>query len=222
MDSENSFVLGERYLAYVNSTNEKEMLRDYVTCEYVMGNLPIKPNDTRPKNILDLGCGTGANLGWLMELFKGHNVEGIDRSKAQISQITIPGAPVMHVAFEDHRKGNYDFILASHVLQYIDTPGIEFIGKVREALTTNGEAWFIQQRVIGMYEIIGHTRRYVENSRLKHWLSFEDYVLMLRSAGIPHARKALRTSFEGVNFKNPTPQDKRRLEFILCLPHDFD
>jgi SAM-dependent methyltransferase len=221
MDSESSFVNGERYVAYASATNEKQLLKEYVETEYLLGNLPINQKCKSSKRVLDLGCGTGANLEWLLKVFKGHNVEGIDRSKAQLSKIIIPDAPIRHISFEDFRGRNYDFILASHVLQYIDTHPKQFIAKVYESLNANGEAWFVQQTKTGMYQIINSAKDYLQNSRFREWHTFEDYKEMIDNLGLSYSTHVLPTSFEGIDFKNPTPKDVLRIEFMLCLD-DYD
>lgn len=222
MDSENSFTKGARYNAYVRGTNEKTLLRQYILSEYLAGNLSIKPR-TLGKRVLDLGCGTGAILSILENIFANCEVIGLDRSKEQLSEIeTVKrNVELINVAFEDYNRTGFDFILVSHVLQYIDTDPEEFILKIIHSLNAGGEVWFILQTKRGMCELISYTRDLITLPRFKNWLTFEDYVAVIETLGFRHEIVILPTSFSGINFKNPSPLDRLRLEFIFCLNQPY-
>lgn len=222
MDSENSFLKGERYAAYCKHTNEKDFLRKHVKNAYVNGELLISPFSRKIGRVLDLGCGTGENLRWMLDVFSRHHVEGIDRSKQQLNVIKEEDSPVRHVNFEDFASKKYDFILVSHVLQYIDTDATSFISKVYESLNYNGQAWFVQQTTVGMYEVISSVKEHLNQSRFSNWSSFSDYVRLVDEMGLCYNTYILDSSFTGINFSFPNYEDKLRLEFMLGLDRGFD
>ena len=154
-----TFTLPINYQAYIVSTNEKTLLHKELARAYWAGELPIRPGDSN-KRVLDLGCGLGTNTSVLLGLFDQHNVFAIDRSKdfldCAASHVIDAhnNLTIEHCAFEDFTQGRFDFILCSHVLQYIDTELIPFIKKISESLTPDGEAWIVLQEERGINELI--------------------------------------------------------------------
>ncbi len=223
MGSENSFWLPGRYVAYVSKTNEKTVLHQHIKNEYEAGNLPIKYE--QQGRVLDLGCGTGANTEALSKIFRNSLIVAIDRSPQQLSYAVaqnVGGVIYIPIPFEDFSYSNYDFVLASHVLQYIDTDPKSFIRKMIDALSTDGEAWIVQQTRKGMYEIISHQKAFLTNPRFNTWLTLEDYIKMVDEIGFTYRLQLLPTSIDGINFENPSEEDRRRLEFMFCLDQGFD
>jgi len=85
--------------------------------------------DILPKNesftLLDVGCGKGAGIGFLHQLFPKGHMEGIDFSDHGI-KIAREKFPVPNVNFHVNDaykvKGNYDYILMIEVLEHFRKP----------------------------------------------------------------------------------------------------
>jgi len=212
----------ERYLAYASKTNEKRLLHEYLQQEHQNGKLPLKPGYTG--KVLDLGCGTGINTKALAEIFEDCDITAIDKSPQMLRVAEKFQNGILYVPkpFEDLVFYNFDFILASHVLQYIDTDVRSFIRKIYEALSAGGEAWIVQQTRRGMFSLISHQRDFLESPIFSNWMTFEDYVRIVDELGFNYETTILPTSFQGIDFKDPSESDRRRLEFVFCLDRGFD
>lgn len=220
MDTKNSYKSAEQYSAYCRNTDEKVKLHEYVSRAF----------QANPKRILDLGCGNGVNTAFLADRFQTSLVDAIERSPAQISvaksQNSRQNITYTNLSFEEFKPAeSYDFVLASHVLQYIDSDLEGFVKKAGSILQPNGELWFVQQTRQGMAQIIAHQKPFLTNERFDHWKTFEDYYSMIKTAtreGFQIETSYLDSSIKEIDFTNPTKEDKLRLEFIFCLDKSFD
>lgn len=220
----------EPYLAYTQNTDEKEKLQNYIKNEFKKNNLPISARDTG-QEILDVGCGNGVNTLFLARLFKKHHITAIDSSLVQIEfakrNNNANNISYYCLSFEDWKiSQKFDFILASHILQYIESKPLNFIKKIIQSLARGGEAWIVQQTKKGMYEIIQHQKSFLDNPIFANWFTFEDYLPPVKRFAknklLTIKTKYLPTSFKSINFVKPTNEDKMRLEFILGLDQPFD
>lgn len=212
----------ERYRTYVKHTDEKIELANHLSGEYFAGKLPIRPGENG-KKALDIGCGNGVNLQILRNVFLDHQVIGVEQSFEQFQYAVaspIPRVHYIHSPYQEFRETNYDFALASHVLQYVDTNPVFFLSKLRYSLAESGEAWIVQHTEKGIAEIIRHMLPLTPH--LDDWKTFEDYVKIVQELGFSYDTHLLNTSIKGINFQNPSSEDKLRLEFILALDTDFD
>ncbi len=230
-DPENSYKRVEPYLAYVEKTNEKQKFITYMQSAYAEGSFPIKP-EQKGKHVLDIGSGNGLLAEAIARMLPGHRVDAIERSPAQfefaranhqLENITYANLPL-----EKYEPSSlYNFILASHVLQYIDSSTEAFVRRTAELLDAEGEAWLIQQTRRGMAEIISHQRPYLTSPRFDNWKTFEDYERETQEAfagsgEISITADFIDSSIEQIDFQNPSENDKLRLEFIFCLDRPFD
>jgi SAM-dependent methyltransferase len=220
MDEKNSYADSGRYLAYCQDTDEKTKLHECIREDLI----------PRPASILDLGCGNGINTAFLADYFSNSSVDAIERSPAQfdyaITHNNRKNTTYILNSFEDfHTDKKYDFILASHVLQYIDSNLESFVRKAISMLSSNAELWFVQQTRYGMAQIISHQRPYLANPRFGNWKTFEDYLPIIEDTlkkGFQIEISHLNSSFKQIDFANPSEEDKLRLEFIFCLTNTFD
>ena len=220
MDTKNSYKSATPYLAYCKATNEKQKLHDYISSAF----------DREPVSILDLGCGNGVNTSFIADRFQNASVDAIERSEAQIQEAISRNSRLnityVHTPFEQFEIGRkYDFILASHVLQYIDSDLEGFVKKATEMLEKDGELWFVQQTKEGMAQIINHQKPYLTNERFQNWKTFEDYqgtIEKLVGENYQISVDSLDSSFSQIDFANPSEEDKLRLEFIFCLDDSYD
>jgi cyclopropane fatty-acyl-phospholipid synthase-like methyltransferase len=220
MDTKNSYKNAEPYLAYCRGTNEKHKLHDYISSAF----------DKEPVNILDLGCGNGVNTSFIADRFQNASVDAIERSGSQIqeaiSRNSRSNINYVHTPFEQFETyKRYDFILASHVLQYIDSDLESFVKTATSMLEKDGEIWFVQQTKEGMAQIISHQRPYLTNERFQDWKTFEDYqdtIEKLVGKDYQISVDSIDSSFAQIDFANPSEEEKLRLEFIFCLDSSYD
>ena len=206
--------------AYCCNTNEKEELQQHIKKSF-----STKP----PIRILDLGCGTGIHTSFLSKEFR----------KSKIEAVNVPGELIEYamkenngqninyqaIPFEQYiTKIKFDFILMSHVLQYVKSPIHDFVSKALSLLVLNGQLWIVQHTKKGMAEILKHQEFFLSD-QFKVWKTFEDYEIIIKSIVDKEyliSTAYLNTSWNPINFKEPTEEDKRRLEFIFCLNEAFD
>lgn len=214
-------ILPERYKAYVDRTNEKEILKVLLAREFLLGNLSIRPGD-KGKRVLDLGCGIGALTTFLAQLFKNNDIVAIDRSKRILNyaeKIVSASTNVELVLgyFEDFSRKNWDFILCSHVLQYIDSDLKDFIKKIWESLRPGGETWIILQEQRGINQFIRKALPVLSHPdpHFLKWFVHDHVRKILDELGIPFTTGWFRSFFWAPNFKNPSPDDLNFLNFLL-------
>lgn len=216
MDALNSFTKAERYIEFLKGTDEIDLLIQRLWQEFLNRNLPIRPDDLSIKRVLDLGSGPGNISRELRRIFLGHDIRCIERTPIYKDIYDYEVVP-----FEDSEDRPYDFILLSHVLQYIDTDVESFLMKVIESLTADGEVWIIQQTQQGMYEVIMHVREHLTSQRFKTWQTFEDYIEIVdrlsKRKGCIYTIEYLPSSFAGFQWHSLSQSDILRLEFILCI-----
>ncbi len=222
MDTKNSYKESKQYLAYCKHTDEKQKLLEHIDLAF----------QTLPQRILDLGCGNGVNTMFLAERFPKARIDALERSPAQYTYAHQYHARtniryILQPFEQFNTQTKYDFILASHVLQYIDSDLEQFVKKASKMLAPDGELWFVQQTKQGMAQIIKHQKPYLLNPRFKEWKTFEDYVPKIREIFTDEClfsitEEHLNSSFTAINFSCPSKEDKLRLEFIFCLENSFD
>ena len=215
------FTVPENYRAYVERTDEKAQLAALLSQSYLKNDLPVRPGD-RGGRILDLGCGLGTNTSLLLNLFTEHEVHAIDVSRRFVDYASRNLRPadnlvLERVAFEDYRRSGFDFILCSHVLQYIDTNVDQFIAKIVGSLKPGGEAWIVLQEEVGINQLVQSARPVIENPNrhLQNWF-VHSYV---RELTFGRSDYVTATKFES-HFRAPdmaqlSSNDTAFLNFIL-------
>lgn len=223
-----TFTLPANYRAYVAGTDEKVLLHKELARAYWAGELPIRFGDSN-KRVLDLGCGLGTNTSVLLGLFDQHDVYAIDRSRDFLdyatSQIIDPNnnLTIEHSAFEDFTRRRFDFILCSHVLQYIDTELIPFIKKIYESLAAGGEVWIVLQEERGINELILASLPYLDapSPYFKKWFVHDAVRKILMDMGVEIRSRKILSHFRAPNIDDPAEEDIALLNFILLNGFDY-
>lgn len=217
-----------KYHAYVTRTNEKDLLKTMLAAAFQRGELPVRPGD-HGKRILDLGCGIGALTGFLAELFKGNDIYAIERSHkflAYAEQHVINPGNIRFYAqhFEDFAALDFDFILCSHVLQYIDSPIDDFLLLLRNSLKADGECWIILQEDAGINQIVRAVTPYLHkvNPYFARWFVHDHVRRRLSASNIPFKTSTFVSYFRAPDFKEPKGCDRQCLDFVLLDAFEED
>ena len=217
-----------KYQAYVSRTDEKDILKAMISSAFCKGELPIRPGD-HGKRILDLGCGVGAMTGFLATLFAGNDIYAIERAPQFIKyaeqHVVNPGNVRFYAKnFEDFALFDFDFILCSHVLQYIDSPIDDFLLLLRKALKAEGEAWVIVQEEAGINQIVRAVLPYLhrQNPYFVRWFVHDHIRSRLDVLGISFLTSKFVSYFRAPNFKEPKGCDRQCLDFVLLDAFEED
>ena len=95
--------------------------------------------DSRPLNILDVGCGDGYILDRVKEAFPDANTFGVEPNN-KAADLASKRHVIFEGVFEDYRTDiTFDLIFSSHVVEHVELP-IDFLKNIRLALNDNGVA----------------------------------------------------------------------------------
>jgi SAM-dependent methyltransferase len=121
------------------------------------------------------------------------------------------------IAFEDFPKKIFDFILCSHVLQYIDTPEIPFVKKILESLAPGGEAWIVLQEEIGINSLIETSIPYLNNPSpyFEKWFVHDHIRNVLVDFRIEIRTKKIPSFFRTPNLRQPGKEENDMMNCIL-------
>ena len=215
-----------KFEAYVKRTNEKEILKTLLNTAHVRGELSIGPDD-KGKKVLDLGCGLGSLTGFLAALFADCDIFALERSKPffDYAERAVPNPGNIRFYcrhFEDYAASRFDFILCSHALQYIDSPLDEFLLRIRESLTAEGEAWLVIQEEPGINEIVRAAIPTLTklNPHFESWFTHERVKQRLTELGIEHTSSRFISYFRALDFDHLDTEDRLCLDFILLDSYD--
>ncbi len=216
------------YRAYLARTDEKLLLQQELFNAYINKELPIGIGDVG-KKILDLGCEIGTHTSFLADLFKSHEIHAIDVSDSFIKCtkkriIANDHVSIDNIAFEDFSVTDYDFILASHVLQYIRTPLVSFIKKIIEHLAYGGEAWVVLQEEEGINSIVQAGKPYMKDPSpyFSNWFVHDKIRRILYDQNIVVKPNIINSNYICVDFDKVTPTDLNFLNFVLLGGYDIN
>ncbi|MGQ0663080.1 MAG: class I SAM-dependent methyltransferase [Pseudomonadota bacterium] len=110
-----------------------------------------------PRRILDVGCGTGAQLTRpLAKAFPGISVLGVDTDARSIAWARAQ-APLPNLAFDDFAAlpggGVFDLIVAAEVLEHVEDP-LGFLVSLRRNLAQSGRVVLTTPNGYGPFEIM--------------------------------------------------------------------
>ncbi|MBN1364218.1 MAG: class I SAM-dependent methyltransferase [Syntrophaceae bacterium] len=99
----------------------------------------IKQPAERTLKILDIGCGTGAQLDNMKKLFPYSETHGVDINKLALEKAEKGGHKLYYGRFEDVNLpcGYFDVVHSTHVIEHVERPDI-FVQKCLDLLSPNG------------------------------------------------------------------------------------
>lgn len=177
------------------------------------------------QNLLEVGCGVGAQTEILLERFPHLHVTGVDASAAQIEQakkrlgatthasrVRFLEGDALHLPFQDN---SFDGAFLCWFLEHVQTP-IEILEEVRRVLKTGGTI-FCNEVLNATFYIHPYSP-----ATLKYWFEFNDHQWSLKGdpfVGGKLANYLLKAGFQNIQTQvithhhdNRTP--KARAEFI--------
>lgn len=220
-----TFTAPTNYATYVVRTTEKHSLERQLVEAYWSGALSVRPGDRR-KRILDLGSGLGTNTIVLASLFQEHEIHAVDVSRdfAEAAAGNLASArlgrnaTIFRSAFEDFDRYHYDFVLCSHVLQYIDTPLDSFLRKIVGSLKADGEAWIVLQERRGISQLVQAATPFMSTpSRyFRRWFTHQQVrELVHEIQGIQMRCDWFPSCFRAPSLIDPSEVDIALLNFFL-------
>jgi len=218
----------EKYRLFCEHSDEKEHFQQYVLES--PGTSGLRYMLEEGGNILDIGSGEGTITEFLSKTFPKTQIDAIDPNLAQITRAQTENAGTnieyQNLSFEDFEsERKYEFILQSHVLQWFRGILKDSVKKAASLLSEKGEMWFVHQSDKAFRQLIDPLRDHLKNEYFENLMQFEEYAAKIKKilgGKYKYGEAYLDTSSEGVDFVNPSEEDKKRLEFILCLDQPFD
>lgn len=111
----------------------------------------------RPLRVLDIGCGTGANLtAPLARRFPTVEFVGLDSDPASIEFARQAGPALntrYHVELAAEDLGRFDLVIASEVIEHVEHPD-EFLAFLRGRLNTGGQVVLTLPNGFGPFELV--------------------------------------------------------------------
>ena len=110
----------------------------------------------RPARVLDMGCGTGANLTALLaERFQATRFVGVDSDEASIAfarRENLHGNARYILESEAGSLGTFDLVIASEVIEHVEDPDA-FLDFLKSRLTADGKIVLTLPNGYGPFEI---------------------------------------------------------------------
>jgi SAM-dependent methyltransferase len=110
-----------------------------------------------PKRVLDVGCGTGANLTVLLaQRFPGTTFVGIDSDQASIAyanRVNSAGNAQYFVEAALSDTGTFDLVIASEVIEHVEDPDA-FLNSLRGFLAPDGKLVLTLPNGLGPFELV--------------------------------------------------------------------
>jgi SAM-dependent methyltransferase len=96
------------------------------------------------RNIIDVGCGSGAGFLYLKEALSNVNYYGVEASEDSILSLNDMGVKVVDSdiegAWTERYKDSFDLLIMRHVLEHVLNP-VDALKKISKTLSSNGVAY---------------------------------------------------------------------------------
>jgi ubiquinone/menaquinone biosynthesis C-methylase UbiE len=210
---------------YLHGFTSEEQARLYHQARFFAPSIYQNVQFEHARNLLEVGCGVGAQTEILLERFPNLKITGVDASAAQISQAQahLARAPyatraqfmvgdALHLKFPDN---SFDSAFICWFLEHVQTP-IEILEEVRRVLQPGGMI-FCNEVLNATFYIHPYSP-----ATLKYWFEFNDHQWSMKGdpfVGGKLANYLLKAGFQNIRTQvvthhhdNRTP--KARAEFI--------
>jgi len=215
------------YLHGFTKTEQDRLYRQARFLEpYVFGDIELKG----AQNLLEIGCGVGAQTEILLERFPHLHITGIDLSKAQLkrarqhlskalkdSRLELIEASASKMPFESN---SFDAAFSTWLLEHVQEP-IKILSEARRVLKAGG--------IIYLHEVLNATLYLHPYSpaTLKYWFEFNDHQWNIK--GDPFVGAKLGNYLQSAGFQNietwtvpyhfDNRSSKKRSEFFEVWTH---
>jgi ubiquinone/menaquinone biosynthesis C-methylase UbiE len=188
---------------YLHGFSAEEQSRLYRQARFLEPSVFSKINLTNRKNLIEVGCGVGAQTEILLERFPSLQITGIDASKAQITQakkhlakpirqgrVNLQVADALHLPFLNNQ---FDSAFVCWFLEHVQTP-VEILQEIRRVLQSGG--------VIYCSEVLNNSLYLHPYSpaTLQYWFAYNDHQWSLK--GDPFVGAKLGNYLIAAGFQN--------------------
>jgi 2-polyprenyl-3-methyl-5-hydroxy-6-metoxy-1,4-benzoquinol methylase len=147
-----SDTFGEDYLQYEIENETPFLILQQLALKdagfYNIEKAILKKAVNEPPSILDVGCATGALLGFLRD--RGWRVTGVEISPAAAyaqkeRNLDVRSIPLEEIKFQ---QGSFDVVLASHLIEHLNDPKA-FLTETHRILKDNGHVFITTPNILG-------------------------------------------------------------------------
>jgi ubiquinone/menaquinone biosynthesis C-methylase UbiE len=210
---------------YLHGFSAEEQSRLYRQARFLESSVYPQIDFSQQRNLIEVGCGVGAQTEILLERFPKLRISGIDSSSTQITrakkhltQATREGrvefrvADALHLPYPDN---HFDAAFVCWFLEHVQTP-VEILKEIRRVLTSGG--------ILYCSEVLNNSLYLHPYSpaTLQYWFAYNDHQWTLK--GDPFVGAKLGNYLSAAGFQNIVTQvkvefydnrtPKRRADFL--------
>ena len=190
---------------YLHGFSREEQDRLYVQARYFEESIYGALDFDKAKNLLEIGCGVGAQTEILLERFPDLHIQAIDASPEQIyrakehlkpfeDRVTLSQGDAMNLKFEND---SFDAAFLCWFLEHVQDP-IDILSEARRVLKPNGQI-FCNEVMNATFYIHPYSP-----ATLKYWFQFNDHQWSLKGdpfVGGKLANYLLQAGFQQIETK---------------------
>ena len=208
---------------YLHGFSKEEQDRLYSQARFFEDSIYKNVDFSNARELLEVGCGVGAQTEILLDRFPNLHVTGIDASATQVERaknhlksfkdrVSLSTGDALHLPFKDN---SFDGAFLCWFLEHVREP-VEILSEVRRTLKPQGEI-FCNEVMNATFYIHPYSP-----TTLKYWFEFNDLQWSLKGdpfVGGKLANYLLKAGFQQIetsvithHYDNRTP--KKRAQFI--------